>query len=217
MALLSRPYFLLYLRNSLLVALAAIAIVLVLAIPGGYSLARFKFPGHQLGLMLIILPLLPPVAILTPLLAFFHKLGLYDSLVAVIIANVIFNLPFAVWMVRNFILSNPEEIEEAAQIDGCSRLRMLIKIVIPLMIPGLIAVAVFIFINAWNNYLYAFAFISSQELRVLPQGIVSFLGSWGTYWGGLTAAGMLAIIPPIVLFLVFRRWFIKGIFAQHLK
>lgn len=216
-ALLQRPEFLVYVKNSLLVSLSTIFITLIIALPGGYALARFKFPGHQLGIILLVLPLLPPIAILVPLLSYFRTLKLHDTLMAVIIANVIFNLPFAVWMLRNFILVNPVEIEEAAQLDGCSRFEILVRIAIPMMIPGLIAVSIFIFINAWNNYLYAFALISSQDLRVLPQGILSFLGTWGTYWGGLTATGILAIIPPIILFLIFQRWFIKGIFTQGLK
>jgi ABC-type glycerol-3-phosphate transport system permease component len=213
-ALLQRPEFWQYTQNSLLVAFGTIGMILLITPIGSYALARFRFLGEKFGILFLLLPLLPPIAILVPLLAYFNKIGLNDSLLAVIIANTVFNLPFVVWMLRNFILTNPVEIEEAALLDGCSRLRVLFQIVLPTLLPGLIAVIVFVFINAWNNYLYAFALTSSHHLRVLPQGILAFLGSWGTYCGGLTAAGMLAIIPPVLLFLIFQRWFIQGILGE---
>jgi len=215
--LLSRPEFFLYLRNSLVVSLAAIAVTLLIALLGGYALARLEFRGQRFGALLLVLPLLPPVAILVPLVSYFQKLGLYNSLLAVIIANVVFNIPLSVWMIRNFIIHQPVAIEEAARLDGCSRWGVLFRIILPTMGPGIVAVAVFVFINSWNNYLYAFALTGSQSLRVLPQGILSFLGSWGTYWGGLTASGMLVLIPPVVLFLFFQQWFIAGIFGQQLR
>lgn len=216
-ALIERPELFFYLRNSAVVSLCSIIITLIVALLGGYALARMKFRGRQLGALLLILPLLPPVAILVPLLSYFQKLGLYNTLAAVIVANAVFNIPISVWMVRNFILGNPVEMEEAARIDGCSRWGALFRIVLPSMGPGIVAVAVFVFINTWNNYLYSFALTSSQSFRVLPQGILSFLGSWGTYWGGLTAAGMLVLLPPVVLFLFFQKWFIAGVFGQLFK
>ncbi|MCR4438995.1 MAG: carbohydrate ABC transporter permease [bacterium] len=215
--LLGRPAFLLYLRNSLVVSVGAIAITLITSLLGGYALARFRFRGQSLGVVLMVLPLLPPVAVLVPLSAYFNKLGLYNTLWAVIIANVVFNLPFTVWMLRNFIAATPVETEEAAMLDGCSRLGVLFRVAVPMAAPGMVAVAVFVFINSWNNYLYSFALTSSQHLRVLPQGILSFLGSWGTYWGGLTAAGMVALLPPITLFFLFQKWFVAGVVGQQLK
>jgi multiple sugar transport system permease protein len=169
--LISRPEFLVYLQNSLIVSFSSIIVTVFISVLGGYSLARLQFRGRRFGFLLLILPLLPPVAILVPLVSYFQKLGLYNTLIAVIVANVVFNIPLSVWMIRNFILGN----------------------------------------------LYAFALTSSQSLRVLPQGILSFLGSWGTYWGGLTAAGILVLIPPVILFLFFQKWFIAGIFGQQLK
>ena len=217
LVLISRPEFFIYLQNSFIVSFSSIIVTVFIALLGGYALARLQFRGRRFGALLLILPLLPPVAILVPLVSYFQKLGLYNTLIAVIVANVVFNIPLSVWMVRNFILGNPIEIEEAARIDGCSRWGVLFRIVLPTMGPGIIAVAVFVFINVWNNYLYAFALTSSQSLRVLPHGILSFLGSWGTYWGGLTAAGILVLIPPVILFLFFQKWFIAGIFGQQLK
>lgn len=216
-ALLCRSEFFDYFLNSITVSFASIFFTVVVALFGGYALARLQFRGKKLGFLLLILPLLPPVAILVPLISYFQKLSLYNTLSAVIIANVVFSIPLSVWMMRNFIMGTPVEIEEAARIDGCTRIGLLFRIVLPALGPGIIAVAVFVFINSWNNYLYAFALTSSQSLRVLPQGILSFLGSWGTYWGGLTASGILVMIPPVLLFLIFQKWFIAGIFGQQLK
>lgn len=200
-------------RNSLIVSVGAVATVLPMAVLGGYALARFQFPGKSLSILLLVLPLLPAIAVLVPLIIYMRKLHLYNTLGAVILANVIFNTPFAVWMVRGFVLSIPVEIEEAAEIDGCSKVSCMRYVTLPLSAPGLIAVGIFVLINTWNNYLYAFAFTTSPKLSVLPKALLGFLGSWGTSYGGLTAAATLALIPPVVLFLLFQKWFIMGMLA----
>jgi N,N'-diacetylchitobiose transport system permease protein len=211
--ILSQPEFLLYVKNSLVITLGAVLISLPMAVFGGYALARFEFPGKGLSVLLMVLPLLPAIAVLVPLIIYMRMVGLYNTLGAVILANVVFNVPFALWMARGFILAIPVEIEEAAAIDGCSRLGVIFRVSLPLSAPGLIAVGIFILINSWNNYLYAFAFTTSPKWRVLPQALLAFLGAWGTNYGGLTAAATMAMIPPVVLFLVFQKWFIMGMLA----
>ena len=181
-SLFTRPAFLFYFRNSLIVTLGAVGF--------------------------------PAIAILVPLVSYMYKLGVYNSFIALILTNSVFNMPFALWMLRNFIVNTPVEIEEAALLDGCSRIGALCRIALPLMLPGMIAVILFVFITTWNNYLYASALTSSLSVRVLPQGLLSFIGTWGMYWEGLSAAGMLTLIPPLVLFLVFQKWFIAGLFSQ---
>ncbi|MGI6209744.1 MAG: carbohydrate ABC transporter permease [Anaerolineae bacterium] len=211
--ILSQPLFVLYLRNSLVVSVGAILAALPMAIMGGYALARFDFPGKRLSVLLLILPLLPAIAVLVPLIVYMRSLGLYNTLFAVVLANVVFNTPFAVWMVRGFFASIPVEVEEAARMDGCSHMGTLRRISLPLAAPGLIAVSIFVFINSWNNYLYAFAFTTSPELAVLPQALLRFLGAWGTNYGGLTAAATLALLPPALFFLLFQKWFVMGMLA----
>lgn len=213
----SRPEFLNYTRNSVVVTVGAIIITLPLAILGGYALARFTFPGKELSFLFLVFPLLPLIAVLVPLVSYLNRLGLYNKHLGLIVVNSVFNLPLAIWMLRNFLLEVPVEIEEAALVDGCSRLQVIARITMPLMIPGLVAVTIFVFITTWNNYLYASALITKPALRVLPQGILAFIGTWGTYWGGLTAAGVVALAPPVILFLFFQRWFIAGLFGQMLK
>ena len=188
-----------------------------MALIGAYALARFRFVGKELGVVFMIIPLLPAVAVLVPLVAYMNKLHLYDTLIAVILVNSVFNLPFAIWMLRNFILANPVSIEEAALVDGCSRVRMLFSIAIPMMRPGIVSVVVYTFINSWNTLIFSFALTPSPRLRVMPQGILAFMGSWGTQWGGLTSVGILALLPPLVLFLLFQKYFVAGLFGYQLK
>lgn len=206
--------FFVYLKNSLSVALATTFAALLMSLLAGYALARFEFPGRRFGIFFLLFPLLPAIAILVPLIRYLNSLGLINTLTALIVVNIAFNLSFAVWMVRGFCLAIPVEIEEAAMLDGCSRIGVLFRITIPLATFGLVAAAIFVFINTWNNYLYAFAFTSSPKLRVLPLAVLAFLGAWGTNWGGLTAMGLLTTIPPIVLFLIFQKWFIEGMVGR---
>ncbi|MCP4406040.1 MAG: carbohydrate ABC transporter permease [bacterium] len=144
-------------------------------------------------------------------------MAIYNTLFAVTMVTVVFNLPFAVWMLRNFIIGTPVTIEESALIDGCTPFQVIWRIVLPAIFPGIIAVSVFIFISSWNGYLFAFALIADPKKRVLSQAILAFLGAWGTDWGGLSAVGMIALIPPILLFLLFQKWFIAGLVGQQLK
>ena len=217
-SILSQSQFFLYFKNSLIVALGTIIVVLPVSLLGGYALARFNFPGaKKLGSMILVFPMLPIIAILVPLMWYMNKLGLYNKLFSLIIVNSVVNIPFTVWMLRNFITGCPVEIEESALIDGCSRIGALLRITVPMMPPGLVAVVVFTFITTWNNYLYAAALIADPSLKVLPMAILGFIGTWGTYWGGLTAVGILVLIPPLILFLFFQKWFIAGLFGQWLK
>jgi ABC-type glycerol-3-phosphate transport system permease component len=215
--ILSRPEFSRYIWNSVKVAVATLAIILPMAVAGGYALAHFEFPGKKLSILLIILPLVPAISVLVPMIIYMRRLGLFNTLAGVVLANVVFNTPFVVWMVRGFIAQIPREIEEAAEIDGCSALGALMRVVIPLSVPGLIASGIFVMIGTWNNYLYAFAFTTSPDLRVLPQGMLAFLGSWGTNYGGLNAAAVVAMLPPLIFFLLFQKWFVQGMLAGSSK
>ena len=215
--LFTRPEVMRYIRNSLIVSAGTISVVLPIAVLAAYGLARFEFRGKEYGVLLLVMPMIPAIALLVPLISYMNRLGLYNSLFAVIIAISVFNLPFSTWMLKDFIMTNPISIEECALLDGCSRFQMLTKVALPMMAPGLGAVIVFIFVMSWNNYMHAFALTSSPAYRVLPQGILSFLGAWGTQWGGLTAAGTIALIPPMLFFFLFRRWFVAGLFGHQLK
>jgi multiple sugar transport system permease protein/raffinose/stachyose/melibiose transport system permease protein/trehalose/maltose transport system permease protein len=199
--------------NSMIVSIGAVVIAVPTAALAAYALARLTFPGKRLGAMLLVLPLLPAVAVLVPLIVYARALGVYNTLYAVILGAAGFALPFAIWMIRGFIMSVPTAVEEAALVDGAGRLGVLIRIVLPLVTPGLIAATVFVFITAWNNYLLAAAFTTTEQLQVVPIAIVGYTSTWGTNYGGMNAAAIVAIAPPLLLFFAVQRWFVQGLLA----
>jgi N,N'-diacetylchitobiose transport system permease protein len=209
--------FVVNLKNSLVVSLGSVIATLPLALLGGYALARFDFPGKRFSIILLVLPLLPAIAVLVALIMYVRMLGLYNTLYSVILATTVFSLPFSVWMVRGFMLSIPPEIEEAALIDGCGPIAALYRIAMPLAAPGLIAVSIFVLISAWNNYLFSFAFTTKAQLQVVPAALLGFITSWGTNYGGMNAASTVAMLPPLIFFLVFQKWFIQGMLAGSSK
>jgi multiple sugar transport system permease protein len=146
-----------------------------------------------------------------------RRLGIYNTLFAVILAGTVFALPFCTWMIRGFMLSIPREIEEAGLIDGCGPFQALFKIAIPLAAPGLIAVGIFTFISAWNNYLFSFAFTTKRSLQVVPAALLGFISAWGENYGGMNAAAVVAMIPVLTFFLIFQKWFIQGMLAGSSK
>ncbi len=204
-------------KNSLIVSFGAVAATLPLSLLGGYALARFDFPGKRYSIVLLVLPLMPAIAVLVALIMYVRMLGIYNTLSSVILAVTVFSLPFAVWMVRGFMLSIPREIEEAALIDGCGPLAALFRIAMPLAAPGLIAVGIFVMISGWNNYLFSFAFTTSAPLRVVPAALLAYIAAWGTNYGGMNAAATLTMLPPLTFFLVFQKWFIQGMLAGSSK
>jgi ABC-type glycerol-3-phosphate transport system permease component len=208
--LLGQPMFYTYLQNSLYVTVATVLIVLVLALLAGYALAKLRFPGRRLGITFLLVPLIPPLALLVPLISYLFQAGLFNTLNGLVVLNTVFNLPFAIWMARGFVLAVPDEVEEAAMIDGASRIGIVLRIVLPITTTGMVAVGTYVFIQTWNNYIYAFAIISSPSQRVVPMGILASLGAWGTQWGPLTAFGILGVLPPILLLVLGRRAFIAG-------
>lgn len=199
--------------NSTLVTVGALALVLPLALAAGYALDRYQFWGRRLAPLLLALPLLPVVAFLVPIARFLDRIYLYDTLWALMLANAAACLPFAVWMVWNFVHAIPLSLEEAAFLDGCSRLQALLRVILPSMVPGAIAASVFVAIQAWSNYLFAFALTTSDDVRVLPRAILGFMGSWATDWGGLMAVGILTLLPPLIVFQILQRWFVAGMYG----
>ena len=196
-----------YIFNSLFVTLFCILLTLPIALLSSYALVRFDFTLKRYSVLLLILPLIPPISILVPIIILFNKLNLFDTLFSVVVMNLLFNLPFVIWMLRNYIISIPLDIEEVGLIEGCNYFSLLTKITIPLIKPGLIAVSVYLFISVWNNYLFAFAFIASPEKRLISQ----MFQSWGSNYGGLFASSIICMLPPTIIFLFFQKWLINNL------
>ncbi len=212
--ILSRADFYRYALNSLVLTAGTLLVVIPLALMAGYALARHRFWGRQAAPVLLALPLLPTVSFLVPIAGYLHVMGLYDTRWALVLANAAFALPFAIWMVWNFVHAIPLSLEEAAFLDGCSRLQALVRVVLPAMAPGAAAAAVFVAVQSWSNYLFAFALTSDSRIRVLPHAIVEYIGQFSTDLGGLTAIGTLTLIPPLVLYQLLQKWFIAGMYGS---
>jgi multiple sugar transport system permease protein len=207
-----------YFLNSTLVALVTAIFATSVSAFAGYSLARFHFPGRGLvGFLILTTQMLPSVAIIIPLFLWFKQFGLIDSYWALLIAYNAFAIPFCTWMLRGFFASIPPELEEAAQVDGASQLHAFLKIVLPLSAPGLLATAIFSFILAWQEFLFAVTFTSRAELRTLTVGIASMRGKDVIDWGLLNAGVVVTTIPLAILFVMVQRYLVQGLTAGAIK
>ncbi|WP_029136523.1 carbohydrate ABC transporter permease [Nakamurella lactea] len=196
-----------YFLNSAMVAVGTTLIALFLAILAGYGLARFTFVGNR-GMLLIVVAaqMFPAVMLVIPLYTTVKSLNLLNSLVGLTVVYVSFALPFCIWLLRNYFLAVPVEIEEAAMIDGCSRFRALWKVVLPPAMPGVMAAAVFVVIQVWEEFLYANTFIDTDKKWTLSVGLNSLIGEYTTDWGRLLAAGVVVMIPVLIVFAYLQRY-----------
>lgn len=207
-----------YLVNSLIVATASTALTLALAIPAGYAFFRLRFRGRGALYRTILLAYaFPSIVVLVPLFAMFARLGLVDTRAALVLVNAAFALPFAIWMLRAFFAQIPPEIEEAARLDGGPPLTVLRRILLPLIAPGIGAVAIFAFVTAWTEYVFASVLILSDARRPLPVGFAGIIGQYQVDWGLLLAGASLAILPVVVLFAAIGRWFVAGLTEGAVK
>lgn len=207
-----------YLGNSLVVGLGSTAITVVLSVLAAYGFYRLRFPGRDLLFRAVLVAYaFPGILILIPLYGMMSQAGLIDTPAALVIVNVTFASPFAIWMMRSFFASIPAELEEAALIDGASRLAILLRIMVPLAAPGIASVAIFAFIASWTEYLFASVLILSDANRTLPVGFAGIIGQYQIDWGLMLAGATLATVPVVLLFGIVGRWFIAGLTAGAVK
>lgn len=199
--------FAVYLLNSFVIAVATTAISLVVAILAGYALARFKFVGNRLLLLSIVnMQMFPAVLMAVPLYKILRHLHMLNSRTGLVIVYVTFALPFCIWMMRNYFLNLPIEIEEAALIDGCSRFTALWRVALPPALPGVAAAGAFCIVLVWDEFLYANTFIDSDNKRTLSVGLNSLIGQYTTDWGKLLAGGVLMTLPVVIIFAFLQRY-----------
>lgn len=207
-----------YMVNSIVVALASTALTLALAIPAGYAFFRMRFRGRETAYRIILLAYaFPSIVVLVPLFAMFARIGLVDTRAALVLVNTAFALPFAIWMLRAFFAQIPPEIEEAARLDGGPPLVILRRILLPLIAPGVGAVAIFAFVASWTEYVFASVMILSDARRTVPVGFSGIIGQYQVDWGLLLAGASLAILPVVLLFAVIGRWFVAGLTEGAVK
>jgi multiple sugar transport system permease protein len=198
------------LKDSMIVATATMALSVGLGSLGAYAIARYRWGGKNFILMLLVIQMLPPVSIALPLFILFDKLKVLDTYYALIIADTVFNLPYAIWLLQGFFQEIPLEVEEAALVDGSSRWQVFTRIVLPLSLPGLVAVSFFTFIFAWNEFILAFLF-SRSKVTPLTVVIPAMVGADTILWERVYATSLMAIVPVIILSLVLQRYLVRGL------
>lgn len=207
-----RANFWVYFKNSLMVALTVTVLGTGIAALAGYALGRFPIKGKNIILLTVLsVQMFPLVVMLIPLFIVMSRLGLTNSLVGLVITYLTFALPFCIWMLRSYFSSIPVEIEEAAMIDGCTRMQAFRKVIFPLAWPGVSATSIFAFIVAWNEFVFAVTFIQDDRLRTLPLALQQFFSRFTADYGGLMAASTIATIPVLVFFILFQRKMTKGL------
>ena len=206
-----------YLFNSTVVSLATVGITLAFAIPGAYAVARLNFPGQKfLSRSILMIYMVPAIILIIPLYTVFSKLGLRDSLWGLLIVYPATTLPVALYMLRGYFQGIPQELEEAGQMDGCSRWGIIFKITLPLSLPALASVAIYVFMIAWNEFLFAFMFLDTPDIFTLSRGVVS-LNSSEVPRQHLMAGAVVATVPVLALFLWAERLMIQGLTAGGVK
>ena len=206
------------LKNSLLVSVASALVVTVFSMLGGYSLARYKFRGKQtVVLFFLITQMSPGILVIIPLYIIFSKLGMINTHIGLFIYYVTVNLPFCVITMRSFFERIPITLEEAAKVDGCTKMQSLFKIVFPIMFPGIVSVFVFGFIGAWNELIAGSIFISTPEMWTIPVGLKTLIGKYNVEWGLLMAGGVMALIPTALMFAVMQKFIVEGMTAGAVK
>lgn len=206
------------LKNSLLVSVASALVVTVFSMLGGYSLARYKFRGKQtVVLFFLITQMIPGILVIIPLYIIFSKLGMINTHIGLFIYYVTVNLPFCVITMRSFFERIPITLEEAAKVDGCTKMQSLFKIVFPIMFPGIVSVFVFGFIGAWNELIAGSIFISTPEMWTIPVGLKTLIGKYNVEWGLLMAGGVMALIPTALMFAVMQKFIVEGMTAGAVK
>ena len=200
-----------WLTNSLLVTLGATAISLVISALAGYSLSRFRTRAQEFtGLTLLLTKMLPGSLIVIPFFIMASTFHLIDSLWALMLANAAIGVPFATWLLKGFFDGIPRDLEHAAMIDGCGHLSAFVYIIIPLARPGLAACAIYLAILSWSDFVFAKTLINDQARWTITTGMVSFIGEHGIEWSALMAAGVISMVPMIVLFVLLEPFLVSG-------
>jgi multiple sugar transport system permease protein len=217
--LLEKTPFLRYFANSMILATATTVLVIVVGALGAYSLVRFRYRGREtLAGMVLFTYLLPSVVLLIPLYLMMVKIGLANTLTSLVIAYTTFSLPYALWLLRSFMSGIPEDLESAALVDGASRMGAFIDVILPQALPGIISTALFTFILAWNEYLYALVLVNSDQSRPLTTGVMNMLiTSFNIDWSLLMAASVMMSIPLIIIFAFLQSYLTRGFGAGGVK
>jgi multiple sugar transport system permease protein len=205
------------LRDSLIVATATMLLGLSISVSASYSFSRFRFRGRDaLLLQFLVINMFPVVLLLIPLFVIMRILRLIDTYLALIVAYATFTIPFSIWMLTGFFNAIPRELDQAALVDGCNRLGAMLRVTVPIAMPGIAATGIYIFITAWNEFLYA-AILTGTRVLTIPVALQNLIGEYQIAWGLLTAGGVISVIPVLILFFFIQRQLISGMTAGAVK
>ena len=210
--------FYIWLRNSVVVSVGTTVFGIFLAIPAGYAFSRFNFNGKgTIMFSFLLVQMFPGVIIIVPYFILMKTLGLLNTSIGLVLAYSVTALPLCVWMLKGYFDTIPRELEEAARVDGCSQLQIFWKIMIPLSLPAIAVTSLFSFLAAWNEFLLALTFNTSNENYTLPVGLASFISPTKQAWGDFAALSIIASIPVVFLFIFFQKYLINGLTAGSIK
>ena len=219
LAVLANAKYIRYIRNSLIVSAGTMASCVVLSLLAGYALSRYRFPFRKTIMStLLSVQMFPTVAILITLYTFFVQFKLTNTYAGLILACLCVSLPLSVWMMKSFFDTIPKSLDEAAKIDGCGRFQTLIKVILPMMKPGIYAVSIYSFLMAWDDFVFSKVLINVNDKKTLTVGIAeSFLGEFSHNYAGMMALAVIAALPIVVIFIAFQRFLISGMTAGAVK
>ncbi len=215
--LLARTSFAGNLLNSLIIAIGATLLGLSVSVPAAYAFSRFRFAGRRfLMTQFLVINMFPVVLIIIPLFVLMRQLGLIDTFLGIILGHSTFAIPFSVWMLTSYMNAIPTDLDEAARIDGASRLQTILFVILPVVAPGIVTTGIYIFVTSWNEYLFAMM-LSGQNVRTVTVALQLFIGEFTVQWGLLTAGGTLIAIPVTILFLLVQKRLVGGLTAGAVK
>ena len=205
-------------RNSLIVAIAVVLLNVIVAVPAAYALAKIRFIGRTASIYFMLTTrVIPDIALVVPFFLFVQKLGLMDNLLSLVITYLAITVPFSIFILTGYFESLPDELDKAARVDGCSRLQTLVLVYLPLALPSLVAVVLFTFLTSWNEFLLALMFTQTPASQTMPIVVASFTSDFNISFSFINAAGLLAIIPPVIIAILFERYIVSGLTAGAVK
>lgn len=204
--------------NSLIVSIVVVVLNLLIGIPAAYALAMIRFRGRSASIYFMLSTrVIPDIALVVPFFLFIQKLGLMDTLGSLIITYLAITIPFTVFILTSYFESIPEELDRAARVDGCTRLQTMLRVYVPLAWPALVAAILFTFLTSWNEFLLAMLFTQTIASQTMPIVVASFTSDFTISFAFINAAGVLAVVPPVILAVVFERYIVSGLTAGAVK
>jgi multiple sugar transport system permease protein len=204
--------------NSLIVSVAVVVLNLLVGVPAAYALAMIRFRGRMTSIYFMLTTrVIPDIALVVPFFLFIQKLGLMDTLASLVITYLAITVPFTVFILTSYFESVPDELDKAARVDGCTRFQTMMRVYLPLAWPAIVAAILFTFLTSWNEFLLALLFTQTIASQTMPMVVASFTSDFTISYAFINAAGVLAVIPPVILAIVFERYIVSGLTAGAVK